>query len=377
MFSEQGRVSHVLRCVNKTGWGLIACIAMIAPCSSHAEDALKSTTYTVLVIDMNGDGLDDFFLQAQVKIILVPLDDDLAFPIVQPAPAPSFILLSIPTGSYKLVPSSTPAPPANQGWHAAGYLAAPGDGSVAPAGSLYIHSAAPSRPYFIVGDDAAGTLNLVQQGGTPVLQNAVQYLGQDVPPNMAGGTRYHMTVTVKNTGSTTWPADGSYHLRFQGAGGASWTRGIVQADLLTVRRRVGPGESYGFGFDVKAPGGSYNLAFEIVDGENIPFGTSPAASVSVAIPSLDLTWANFVSTLNSNNKSESLSYFADQARFGAVLNALDGKLAMLGGSLSEPYFIVMEPTFASAIVQQTYNGTTMRHYVNFALINGLWLITSF
>lgn len=357
---------------------LLTALMLFCSLPGHANSSLNDTNYLVLVADINGDGLDDFFFRAQPKVITLSLDDDFIFSLPVPPVGPSFILLSTPTGSYQIKTGTIVKTMENRSWRSSEYVAVRGDGNIAPAGALYIYATSPAKPVFVVEQNPASmTLSLSQQSGIVILQNEIQFLSQNVPSNMVGGSYIHIDISVRNAGSSTWPADGSYRLRFQDPAGAAWNQGISKEDSVAVKKSVRPGETYEFSFDVKAPIGNHNLIIEIVDGENIPFGASQASSVSVRTPSPAETWPDFISALKSNNKKESLLYFADKARFDPLLDVLDGKLELLARSLSEPYFIVMEPTFASAVVLQTQNETTLRHYVNFSLVNGVWLITTF
>ena len=49
----------------------------------------------------------------------------------------------------------------------------------------------------------------------PVTGNDAKFVSQDVPPRMSRRTLYPVSVTMKNTGKTTWTAAGGYALEFQ------------------------------------------------------------------------------------------------------------------------------------------------------------------
>ena len=93
-------------------------------------------------------------------------------------------------------------------------------------------------------------------GGT----NNAQFVSQSVPTSMTAGQVAPVTVTMQNTGTTTWAA-GTYVLRSVNPQGNS-TWGLSQVSLASS---VAPGASVTLSFNATAPGtaGSYNFQWSM------------------------------------------------------------------------------------------------------------------
>lgn len=117
-----------------------------------------------------------------------------------------------------------------------------------------------------------------------VAYNDAAFVSQSVPSSVAAGGAAAVSVSMRNTGTTTW-TPGSY---FLGSADASWG-----AARVPVPRAVAPGEVVTFNFTINAPTacpGAGNLSWRMVEEEVEWFGeASPEAAVQVncSTPSYD------------------------------------------------------------------------------------------
>ena len=110
--------------------------------------------------------------------------------------------------------------------------------------------------------------------------NVAAFVSQSVPGSMVAGKTYTVSVTMKNTGTTTWTAADAYRLGSQ-APQDNFVWGLNRA-LLS--KQVLPGEEVTFTFDVTAPviPGTYNFRWRMVRDSVEWFGDySPNWAVSV------------------------------------------------------------------------------------------------
>jgi RHS repeat-associated protein len=108
------------------------------------------------------------------------------------------------------------------------------------------------------------------------LDNAA-FVSQNVPSTMAAGQSYAVSVTMQNTGSTTWAA-GTVGLGSQNPqGNTTW--GTSKINLASP---VAPGAQTTFNFNVTAPSspGTYNFQWRMLEGSNGWFG---AQTTNVAV----------------------------------------------------------------------------------------------
>src|SRR5258708_27310269 len=98
--------------------------------------------------------------------------------------------------------------------------------------------------------------------GVALALNNAQFVSQSVPATMAPGQSYAVSVTMTNTGDTTWEAAGLYRLGSQGPQDNS-TWGPVRVELPSS---VAPGATVTFNFNVTAPAtvGTYNFQWRMV-----------------------------------------------------------------------------------------------------------------
>ncbi len=107
--------------------------------------------------------------------------------------------------------------------------------------------------------------------------NAV-VISQSVPSTMTPGQSYPVSVTVQNTGNTTWTAQGQYRLGAQSPQDST-TWGFARVELPNT---VAPGDTVTFNFTVIAPSkiGSYDFQWQMVEELVEWFGQ---ASTNVAV----------------------------------------------------------------------------------------------
>jgi RHS repeat-associated protein len=118
----------------------------------------------------------------------------------------------------------------------------------------------------------------------PAPQNGSQALGINVP-TLTQGQNATISVTMQNTGSTTWPAGSNYKLGSQNPG-ENMIWGVQRVDLTND---VAPGQSYTFTFPITAPAaGAYTMQWQMMQRYVEWFGAIASAPVTVnAAPSGD------------------------------------------------------------------------------------------
>src|ERR1051325_1685206 len=109
----------------------------------------------------------------------------------------------------------------------------------------------PSKEYVYAGSRLVATEEPTSQTGA----NGAAFVSQSVPASMTAGQSYSVTVTMSNTGTSTWSA-GAYSLGSQNPQGNS-TWGLSQVGLSSS---IAPGSNATFPFNVPAPpvAGAYN-----------------------------------------------------------------------------------------------------------------------
>jgi hypothetical protein len=158
-------------------------------------------------------------------------------------------------------------------------------------------------------------------GGT----NGAQFVVQNVPPSIVVGQTANVSVTMMNSGTTTW-APGTYFLRSQNpSGNAIW--GLSQVGLASS---VAPGATVAFNFSVTAPAtpGTYNFQWQMnQSGVGYFGGLTPNLAISVtsgSAPPLAIT-------------TTSLPYGAVSLPYSAQINVTGGvppyHFSILSGSL--------------------------------------------
>ena len=103
---------------------------------------------------------------------------------------------------------------------------------------------------------ASSTANVVVNVTAPTGNDAT-FVSQTVPSTMVAGQTYSVSVTMKNTGTTTWTAANNHKLGSQNpADNTTW--GTSRA---TLAASVAPGAQHTFTYNVTAPAtaGTYNF----------------------------------------------------------------------------------------------------------------------
>ena len=105
--------------------------------------------------------------------------------------------------------------------------------------------------------------------------NNAEFIAQSVPTSMVGGQMYYVAVTMKNTGTSTWPANSTFALNSQNPrDNVNWG-----GTRVAVSSNVRPGENYTFNFAVIAPSttaGLFNFQWQMLDEANGLFGQMSA-----------------------------------------------------------------------------------------------------
>lgn len=102
--------------------------------------------------------------------------------------------------------------------------------------------------------------------------NNAQFVSQNVPTQMSPGQRARVSITIKNTGQTTWKEPYWYRLGSQNPqGNKTWGIGRV---LLPANVSVAPGQTYTFSFTITAPEtpGTYNFQWRMLQEQVEWFG---------------------------------------------------------------------------------------------------------
>jgi RHS repeat-associated protein len=113
------------------------------------------------------------------------------------------------------------------------------------------------------------------------LANKAEVVAVSTPAQMVSGQAYSMSVTMKNTGTSTW-SPAVYKLGAQNPhDNYTW----MTANRVSPGRSVGPGEQYQFTFNVKAPApGSYAMQWQMVQEGEMWFGAISNSAVKVVAP---------------------------------------------------------------------------------------------
>ena len=136
-------------------------------------------------------------------------------------------------------------------------------------------------------------LTLVYSSGVPNPQFGAQFISQSVPTSMVAGQTYTASITLKNTGTTTWTnttgpgTPNGYSLGSQNPrDNATW--GVVPlANRVPVSGSVAPGATTTFTFNVVAPAtaGTYDFQWQMLDEGVTWFGAlTPNVKVTVTQP---------------------------------------------------------------------------------------------
>ncbi|MES2161416.1 MAG: NBR1-Ig-like domain-containing protein [Pseudomonadota bacterium] len=150
--------------------------------------------------------------------------------------------------------------------------------------------------------DSAGKQGLSAVSNVTVVKavNAATFVSQSVPAAMVAGQSYNVSLTMKNTGNTTWTTANKYYLGSQNPyDNYTW---LGSANRLTLPVAVAPGQQQTFSFTVKAPAtaGNYNFQWRMVQ-EFVEWFGDLAPNVAVAVT--DITLPTVTLTGPANNAS--------------------------------------------------------------------------
>jgi hypothetical protein len=126
---------------------------------------------------------------------------------------------------------------------------------------------------------------------TTIAGNGATYVSQSSPTtSMCAGATQSMSVTMRNTGSTTWTASGNYRLGSQNPqDNTNWGLARVPLDL-TTSESIAPGASKTFAFTIKAPStaGTYNLQWRMLQ-EGVAWFGGQSTNIQIAVSSCSAT----------------------------------------------------------------------------------------
>ena len=120
---------------------------------------------------------------------------------------------------------------------------------------------------------------LAPQSTLSAAANNAAFVSQSVPTTMTPGQSYAISVTMQNTGNTTWSSANQFKLGTQNPEDNTLWTGLTRVALPSS---VNPGESVTFNFNVTAPSatGLYNFQWKMVQDGVQWFGLPGIASVS-------------------------------------------------------------------------------------------------
>jgi Zn-dependent metalloprotease len=127
-------------------------------------------------------------------------------------------------------------------------------------------------------------INVTPGGPTSPGSNNATFVSQSVPTTMVAGQSYSVSVTMNNSGTTTWTSD-VYKLGSQNPqDNTLWGGARI---YLPAGTTVPPGSNYTFYFTVTAPStaGSYNFQWGMVQDPGLWFGSfAPNVVINVTTP---------------------------------------------------------------------------------------------
>jgi alkylated DNA repair dioxygenase AlkB len=156
--------------------------------------------------------------------------------------------------------------------------------------------------------------------------NNAAFVSQSAPSLMVPGQSYPVSVTMQNTGTTTWTSDGLYRLGSQNPqDNATW--GLSRVELPND---VPPGASVTFNFTVTAPSqlGTYDFQWKMVQ-DNVEWfgdyttdisvidGVNSAVFVSQQVPNVMVPGQDYLVNVTMTNTGNTTWTSANQYRLGA------------------------------------------------------------
>jgi parallel beta-helix repeat protein len=193
-------------------------------------------------------------------------------------------------------------------------------------------------------------LGAVKYSATSTPTNASAFVSQNLPTSMTVGQSSMVSVSMKNTGTTTWSAASLYRLGSQNPyDNMTWGTNRV---LLAAGESVTPGQTKTFSFTVTAPSsaGTYNFQWRMVQDGVEWFGpTSSNVVVTVGSAVGDSTAPTVTVTQPANGSTISNTVLlaasaSDNVGVTAVDWLVDG--ALLGSATIPPYNLAWDTTAA-------------------------------
>jgi hypothetical protein len=234
-------------------------------------------------------GLPDIAVVRNWDDVAVPSGGSFSFGI-EPANTPDSRIFRIHnTGNANLVISNPTTLVSGEGFSMIAY----------PVGTVYAGASTIFRVQFQASapGDYYGTITIhsndpdenpytIHLAGTVVGANGATFISQNFPAAMAANQFYDVSVTMKNSGTTTWTAAKNYRLGVRPDTAASTWRFTGRVDLSSTES-IAPGATKTFSFRLQAPStpGSYSLQWRMVEEMVEWFGdTSPLINVTVGAP---------------------------------------------------------------------------------------------
>ncbi|MGV8108403.1 NBR1-Ig-like domain-containing protein [Methanospirillum sp.] len=200
----------------------------------------------------------------------------------------------------------------------------------------------------------------------PVIQvnargNNAQIISHTIPSTMTAGQSYSVSVTMKNTGTSTWTE--SNMIRFGGVEFGDGTAPLfgVTRILLPTGTSVAPGSTYSFSFTLTAPGaGTYTPEYRMLQERVEWFGESlkpviqvnargnNAQIISHTIPSTMTAGQSYSVSVTMKNTGTSTWTESNMIRFGGVEFG-DGTAPLFGVTR------ILLPTGSSVAPGSTYS----------------------
>ncbi|MGZ5198335.1 MAG: Ig-like domain-containing protein [Telluria sp.] len=165
------------------------------------------------------------------------------------------------------------------------------------------------RAYTDGGFSTNSTQTTITVSAPVVAANGAAFVSQSVPFSMTPGGTYSVSVTMQNTGTTTW-TPGSYGL---GAANPNDNYNWGSFNRVYVTSNVPPNSSYTFSFTVKAPssGSSANFQWRMVQEYVEWFGSyTPNVAVQLPIPQPTATFTSPANgaTYNASGSTATVSF---------------------------------------------------------------------
>lgn len=122
-------------------------------------------------------------------------------------------------------------------------------------------------------------INVVQQSGSNNTLNSSAFVEQSVPLMMDAGKPYKISVSMTNTGKTSW-TPGVYRLVMLDAAGNSYTGSTWSAYSVGLDETINPGGTKVFTFEIiPLIAGNYNVQWRMASSDAGLFGDASKSSV--------------------------------------------------------------------------------------------------